>query len=234
MKGLFSRFANLAKWELVLTALLICAAAPAAEGVAVAIVLDTSGSMKATVPDGKGRRSPKYVIGNRALESLVAKIERFATNAPGRVVHAGLFTFSGDGAREVVKFGKFDPNAFRAWVKNYPGAQSGTPLGRALETAQAALLKSDLPQKHILMITDGENTVGPKPEDLMPRLAKEAERKGAMVFTHFVAFDIAAALFNPVKKQGATVVAAADERQLNQQLDFVLEEKILLEKEDKK
>ena len=44
----------------------------------------------------------------------------------------------------------------------------------------------------------------------------------------------AANVFAPLKRQGATVVAAADEKQLNQQLDFVLEEKILLEKDDKK
>ncbi len=33
------------------------------------------------------------------------------------------------------------------------------------------------------------------------------------------------------KKAGVTVVGAADEKQLGQQLEFILEEKILLEKE---
>jgi len=68
----------------------------------------------------------------------------------------------------------------------------------------------------------------------LPRLIKQAERKGTILFTHFIAFDVAANAFAPLKRQGATVVAAADEKQLNQQLDFVLEEKILLEKDDKK
>jgi hypothetical protein len=40
-----------------------------------------------------------------------------------------------------------------------------------------------------------------------------------------------AKVFSPLKKLGVTVVGAADETQLKQQLEFILEEKILLEKE---
>jgi len=206
----------------------------AADGVAIAIVYDTSGSMRATVRDGKGGRAPKYVIGNRALEAVVTKIEKFATNQSAPRVQAGLFTFSGNGANEVVKFGKFDPAAMRKWVKEYPGPGSGTPLGAALETASQAVLKSDLPQKHVLLITDGENTAGPDPAQVLPKLVRDAEKKGAILFTHFVAFDVAARVFEPLKKHGATVVGAANETELNGQLEFILEEKILLEKEQKK
>lgn len=232
MKGLGSSFRQLCTCAgLVFFGVLFSPLTSPAEGVAIAIVLDTSGSMKGVVRDGKGGRSPKYEIGNRALKSVVDKIEHFATNAPNRNVHGGLFIFSGDGAREVVKFGKFDAAAMRDWLQKYPGPQSGTPLGRALETASQAVLKSDLPQKHVLVITDGENTVGPDPRQVLPRLTKQAEKNGTVLFTHFIAFDVAANAFAPLKRQGATVVAAADEKQLNQQLDFVLEEKILLEKE---
>ena len=47
----------------------------------------------------------------------------------------------------------------------------------------------------------------------------------------FVAFDVNANVFAPLKKLGVTVVGAADEKQLKSQLEFILEEKILLEKE---
>jgi hypothetical protein len=218
---------------LILLSLCTLNAAHAAEGVAIAIVYDTSGSMREAVRDGQGGRSPKYVIGNRALEAVVAKIERFATNSSPRNVQAGLFTFSGNGATEVVKFGKFDAGAMRKWLKDYPGPGSGTPLGAALETASRAVLKSDLPQKHVLLITDGMNTAGPDPAQVLPQLVREAERKGVILFTHFVAFDIAARVFEPLKKHGATVVGAANEKELNGQLDFILEEKILLEKDSK-
>src|SRR5688572_15675206 len=151
MTALGSSFGRLCACAGVLAAALLSAPLQAAEGVAIAIVLDTSGSMKDPVRDGKNGRSPKYVIGNRALESVVGKIERFATNAPDRAVQAGLFTFSGDGAQEVVKFGKFDAAAMRNWLKKYPGPQSGTPLGRALETASDAVLNSGMAQKHVLI-----------------------------------------------------------------------------------
>ena len=39
-------------------------------------------------------------------------------------------------------------------------------------------------------------------------------------------------VFSGVKKQGATVVGAADEAQLNAQLEFILQRKILLEEEE--
>ena len=49
---------------------------------------------------------------------------------------------------------------------------------------------------------------------------------------HFVAFDTNAKVFDPVKKLGATVVSASDEKQLNTQLEFILQRKILLEEEE--
>ena len=47
-----------------------------------------------------------------------------------------------------------------------------------------------------------------------------------------MAFDVDAKQFNSVKKLGATVVGAADEKQLNTQLEFILQRKILLEEEE--
>ena len=41
-----------------------------------------------------------------------------------------------------------------------------------------------------------------------------------------------AKVFDPLKKLGATVVGAADEKQLNSQLEFILQKKILLEDEE--
>src|SRR6516225_3809264 len=74
------------------------------DGVALAIIYDTSGSMRETVRNNTGGFSPKYVIANRALLKIVDQIEAFATNnaadAP-RTVHAGLFTFANNGAKEV-------------------------------------------------------------------------------------------------------------------------------------
>src|SRR5437879_8306 len=99
-------------------------------GVAVAIVYDTSGSMKQPVRDGNGQLSPKYVIARRALEEIVKRLQTFATNAAGGVprrIEAGLFVFSGSRVRELVKFGPFDPKAAQDWTRDLPPPTSGTP-----------------------------------------------------------------------------------------------------------
>jgi hypothetical protein len=220
-----------------LSCIQVTSAAAEEEGIAVAIVYDTSGSMKESVRTANGGYAPKYKIANRALESIVQRIQTFATNSSGgapRKIYSGLFVFSGRGAREVVNFGPFDPAALRNWLKSYAGPDSATPLGVALEMATQTVLKSPLTHKHVVVVTDGINTAGPEPAAVMPRLKAEAARRNTGVSVHFVAFDVDAKVFNPVKKLGATVVGALDERQLNAQLEFIFEKKILLEDEEPK
>jgi von Willebrand factor type A domain len=213
-------------WFAVLTALFVglghSVLAAEQDGVALAIVYDTSGSMKDPVQDKAGHSSPKYVIANHALIAIAKRIQTFATNNAGaapRKIEAGLFVFnSKSGAREAVKFGAFDPEALQRFARDFSNPSGNTPLGNSLKTAGETVLASPLSRKHVLIITDGQNTVGPQPS----------------LAVHFVAFDVDAHLFDPVKKQGATVVSAADETQLNSQLEYILQRKILLEDEEPK
>lgn len=205
------------------------------DGVALAIIYDTSGSMKDRVASASGRSAPKYEIANRALIAVTKQIETFAANkAAGgaRTIHVGLFVFDGERAREVVKFGPFDATALESFAKRFANPNGNTPLGNSLNTAAKTVLDSPLPRKHVLIITDGLNTAGPKPEVVLPRVKQQAATKQTSVSVHFVAFDVDARQFDTLKKQGATVVAAADENQLNAQLQFILQKKILLEDEE--
>lgn len=205
------------------------------DGVAVAIIYDTSGSMGDSVRDASGRQSPKYVIANRALENIAARLQAFVTNSAGggpRNVQAGLFVFEGRGARQAVKFGPFDAGAFQVWAQTFHHPEGATPLGNTLTAAARAVLDSGLSRKHILIITDGINTLGPTPAEVMPKLKRLAGEKQTGLSVHFVAFDVKADVFSDVKKLGATVVGASDEKQLNEQLEFILEKKILLEEEE--
>ena len=201
------------------------------DGIAVAIVYDTSGSMKQSVRDAKGKSTAKYVIANRALESIARQIEKFSTNSSQatKPIHAGLWTFDGNGVREAIKFGPFDPERFVKWARGFSSPGSGTPLGNALNTAAQGLTKSSFTKKHILLITDGVNTVGPEPSTVLQRLK---QRRDFAANVHFVAFDIDGKLFDPVKKLGVMVAEASDEKQLNTQLDYILTQKILLEDEE--
>lgn len=203
------------------------------EGVAVAIIYDTSGSMREQVRDSNGKSTPKYVIANRALENIANRLQTFATNAASpRNIQAGLFIFDGNGSKAAVPFGPFDASAFRQFAQNFVAPTGNTPLGNALSHAGRTVLGSKLTRKHVLIITDGINTAGPAPAQVMPDLKQLAENKGTVMSVHFVAFDVDAKSFSAVKRLGATVVGAADEDQLKTQLEFIMEKKILLEDEE--
>jgi len=96
---------------------------PAAEnGVAVAIIYDTSGSMKETVRDSSGKSTPKYIIANRALTGVANQIQAFATNAPGgapRRIDAGLFVFASDSARAASVSGVSPPLSWGHWRQSF-------------------------------------------------------------------------------------------------------------------
>jgi hypothetical protein len=202
------------------------------DGVAVAILYDASGSMKDPVRDSSGRMSPKYVIARRALGSIVKRLQAYVASASAgspRTLSAGLYVFHGPAAHPVIPLAPFDPKQAESWTNRLPPPGNGTPIGTAIETASQALLKSNLSRKHILVITDGENTVGPKPESVLPGLKDQAARQNATLNVNFVAFDVDARVFEPLKKLGVKVVGAANESQLNAQLQTILEKEILLE-----
>jgi uncharacterized protein YegL len=140
--------------------------------------------------------------------------------------------FSGDTAREAVKFGPFDAAVLEQFARSFTSPSGNTPLGNAMSVATRKVLSSPLSRKHVLVITDGMNTAGPTPAEVMPRLKKQAEGEHTSVSVHFVAFDVDAKQFDSVKKLGATVVGASDEKQLNTQLEYILQRKILLEEEE--
>ena len=205
------------------------------EGVALAIIYDTSGSMHDTVRDTTGRPSPKYVIANRALVAVAKQIQAFASSNAGpapRKVEVGLFVFSGESAREAVKFGPFDAAALERFARDFSTPSGNTPLGNALSIATRKVMSSPLSHKHVLIITDGMNTAGPTPAAVMPKLKEQAVQQQTTVAVHFVAFDVDAKVFDGVKKMGATVVGASDEKQLDTQLEYILQRKILLEEEE--
>ncbi|MCP5522766.1 MAG: VWA domain-containing protein [Verrucomicrobiales bacterium] len=201
------------------------------QGAAVAIVFDTSGSMRDSVQDAAGKPAPKYVIGVRALKQIVNRLAA-AESAGGpvpRKIEASLVVFENGRAQTAVPYGPFRAAAFEQWADAFKQPNGATPLGDSMDRAARDLMRSTLPHKHILVITDGMNTAGPKPEAVLERLQQQARRAETSLAVHFVAFDVSAEVFKPVRDLGATVVGAADEAELNAQLGYIVERKILLE-----
>ncbi len=205
--------------------------ARAEEGVAVTIVYDLSASMNETVPDRDGKNTPKYIIAKRALLAVVDRLKQFTDTAKDKKLSVSLLIFADSKVKEALPLAPFSAQTFRDWVASAPKPNGGTPLGESLQVATAQLLASPLNHKHIMVITDGANTNGPDPAKVLPGLRKDAQAKDAYIGVHFVAFDVAAKVFDPLKKLDVTVVGAANEEQLNAQLNYVLREKVLVEVE---
>lgn len=212
-----------------LTAAGFVGTARADDGIAVAVVYDLSGSMKESVPDRDGKKAPKYIIAKRALLSVADRLQQFADSAKDKKLAVSLLVFGNDKVKEALPLAEFKAQTFRDWAASAPMPDGGTPIGEALKVATTQLLASPLDHKHILVITDGANTVGPGPEKVLPGLRKEADGKETYIGIHFVAFDVSAKVFDPLKKLDVTVVGAANEQQLNTQLNYVLQEKLLVE-----
>lgn len=205
------------------------------EGVALVLLYDTSGSMRESVRDRSGKEAPKYIIANQALGKILDRLEAYAKSAPEgapRKIDAGMVVFNKGNGYFAVPFSPFKPQVFRDWIRQYKGPDGNTPLGDSLSLAAEKLIRSPLTRKHILVVTDGINTTGPTPDAVLPKLKAAAERANTSFQTHVIAFDVAAAVFNPLKKQGATVVSASDAVQLETQLTYIFEKKILLEDEE--
>jgi hypothetical protein len=203
---------------------MLCPAGRSAEAIAIAFVFDTSGSMLESVKDTSGAAVQKFEVGRKAMVGVVEKLSQFAKSS-GRPLEVSLFFFDGKtGVREVLARGKFDAARLLESLPQRKDIAGGTPLGRATEAAAKSIAKSQASSRHVIVLTDGENTVGPKPEDVI-RAATEP------VQYHFIAFDVDARVFAGVKQTGATLLSAGNAKQLDERLGFLLEDKILLEKE---
>jgi len=202
------------------------------DGIALAILLDTSGSMKDPVPGNDSRPVPKIQVAQFALMDLIRLINIFIKENPSKNVLVGIYEFSSrkgqPSCRQVVKLGAPDAAAAETAIRSLV-PEGTTPIGDAMIAAQQDLDRSGISKRHILVITDGENTVGYLPGDVAKVISQEpADLRSAV---YFIAFDVGAEVFDSVKNAGGLVVDATSERQLTDALDFILSGKVLVQPE---
>jgi hypothetical protein len=94
--------------------------------------------------------------------------------------------------------------------------------------AKLALDATGLARRHLLVITDGENTDGFKPGDVTAAIGRRPADERPSIY--FVAFDIAASRFSQVRDNGGLVLGAATGKELGDTLDALLRGRILIEK----
>jgi nitric oxide reductase activation protein len=200
------------------------------EGIAAAILIDTSGSMEQRVKDADGRPRPKIEIAQRAALDLVNQFETYAHEHAGQQIYVGIYEFSErrnqPAARQVIALGPPDATAAKpALSKMIP--RGDTPIGDAMVVAKRDLDATGFSKRHLVVITDGENNMGYSPVDVTEVISRQAEKDRASVY--FVAFDIGTATFKAVRDYGGLVLAAANEPELKSTLDYLLTGKILVE-----
>jgi Mg-chelatase subunit ChlD len=201
-------------------------AAAARPGIAVVILVDTSGSMGQRVRDRAGRQRPKHEIAREALERIIDQTARWKAKHPDRTLQLGIAHFSSS-VRELLPAGDFDADKARAALGRLPPPNSGTAIGRALEDGFKALYRTGCARKYVICVTDGENTSGPPPDRVARQLHAQT---GGEVETHFVAFDTSARYFAFLKGVNGFVVEAADGEQLQTELTNIYDKRILAEK----
>ena len=201
---------------------------PSRDGIAAVVLMDVSGSMGESIRDG-GRRRPKIDIAREAAIALIRQFDAYGKAHPGETVQVGLMEFSDRppaSAREVIPLSAADPErAESALARMHP--DGGTPIGDAMVAGKRALDLSGLTRRHLLVVTDGVNTDGVKPDDVLKALTQRPEVERPSVY--FVAFDVDASRFSTLRDAGSLVLPAADAKELNSTLESLLTGKILVE-----
>lgn len=200
------------------------------DGVAAVVLVDVSGSMADRVRDADGERRRKIVIAQRAALDLVRSFEAYAKAHPAETVSLGVYEFSErsgqPAARVVIAPGRPDAAAAREPIEAMR-ARGGTPIGEAMIEGKRALDTTGLRRRHLLVVTDGENTDGASPIDVARVLERQSDELRAPLY--FVAFDVAAKAFAGIKAHGGLVLEARDGGDLAKTLDELLSDRILVE-----
>jgi len=191
-------------------------------GAAVAILVDTSGSMKEPAP---GDARPKYVVAQEALSAMLDATDAFVAKRPDFPIKIGVYTFSSS-VRVRRPISPYDRAAVRAAIADIPRPGGGTAIGDAMREARPDLYRAGVFRKYLLVVTDGDNTNGRSPEEVGRDIFRKSE--GA-VQIYFVAFDTSPEKFAFLKEVGGDVIAAGTGAELKTALDGIYQGKILAE-----
>jgi Mg-chelatase subunit ChlD len=197
------------------------------DGLAAVVLVDVSGSMHDRI---KGERRRKIEAAQAAATDLVGAFQRYAAAHGDTPVVVGVYEFSRRGsepsARTVVPIGP--PNATSAgYAINGMKTGGGTPIGDAMVEARLALDRTGLKRRHLLVVTDGENTDGSDPAVVARVLERQKDDIRAPLY--FVAFDVDANVFDGVKKAGGLLLSAKSSSELAGTIDELLSDRILVE-----
>lgn len=200
-------------------------------GISVALVIDVSGSMEDPPRSGG---PAKYIQAARAMATVAGYLEQLATQQQDLKIQVAVFTFNKEVAalmpmtvldgpgiqklKEIARPESFLPN-------------DKTAIGLAIEAGARALAQSGTILNSLIVVTDGENTVGVDPVEAIEALyanrntasTEDLPVTTASQLLSFIGFDIESLQFQTFHEQGARVTSAANQEELEQSLKALLE-----------
>jgi hypothetical protein len=194
-------------------------------GAAVAILIDTSGSMRDATPSDP---RPKYLVARAAIEAMLDATDAFVAKRPEFPIKIAVYSFSSR-ARVLRRIEPYDRAAIRLALETVPQPGGGTAIGEALRVARPELYRAGVLRKYLLVVTDGENTSGRSPDEVTREIWTKSQ---GSVHVYFVAFDTSPEKFAFLKAAGGDVIGAATGPELQQALADIYQGKILAEAPD--
>src|SRR5437667_886237 len=114
-------------------------------GAAVAILIDTSGSMRERAA---GDSRPKYVVGQEAIEAMLDATDAFVARRPDFPIKVGIYSFSSS-VRTLRPIQPYDRAAIRLALGDLPRPGGGTAIGDALREARPDLYRAGVLRNYL-------------------------------------------------------------------------------------
>jgi uncharacterized protein YegL len=179
-------------------------------GVAVAVVLDTSGSMR-----GAKLKAVKSIL----QSSIKDKLSFYAVMGAGKL-HLSLIECGG-GPHTRLPMAEYKEGSFLTTVKNL-GAGGGTPLGASVNSAYAELAKSGCKDKHIFILSDGQ--AGDDVSSVLNSHSKD-------ISIYVIGFQTDQSNYRDFAKVGGQVIMADDAKTLDDTTNNIFKAILKLEAE---
>ncbi len=200
-------------------------------GLSIVIAIDCSGSMKEYPKSGQN--TEKYMIASQALTEIVDFLENSYNKTWKKdkiKIKIGLIKFSND-VDTLFELAEMNTEAFaklRAVTSDpksfYPNGS--TAIGETLERGAEALAQSGTIFKSLIVISDGENTSGVEPDEVMTAIVENKNNKTtddfpvstSNILVSFIGFDMDAGDFTELHDLGARVMTAGNKEELNKSM----------------
>jgi len=201
-------------------------------GISILIALDCSGSM-ADKLSRSADDTPKYKQALASLSDVAAFFADFyRTNIKNQGIRfkLGLLTFAGK-IKVLYPLTDMNEAAFAGLKQVTSDSSLFTPGGRTaigltLETGSTILAQSGTIFKSLIIISDGENTEGVEPGEVLTAIVNNRNNKStkdfpvltSSILVSFIGFDLEEKVFSSLNTIGSRVMSAYDQEALKTNL----------------